>query len=241
MKTFSVILISAFIASSVSAQNFEITHELEPADVSGTIVYYSNLSADTTLTTYFSLINHSGNTQEVTVKRLKLDVPSSWQDGLSLYPVPDPDFQGTCYAASTMNTNPWTTLSSCTVANNEMARLAIDYFSLQEIGDGVYRYYFMNGQTPLDSVDVYLSRVLSTNELSDEYITVYPNPSKTIIHFDGATITTASIFDLNGKCVMNAWSVNNNELSIAGLTDGMYQIVIETALGIQTKKLVVHQ
>lgn len=239
MKTFSVILISAFIASSVSAQNFEITHELNPADISGTTIYYSNLSPDTTLSTYFSLINHSGDTQEVTVKRLKLDVPATWQDAIGWQPDPDPDFQGIHYPPNAAN--PWTTIGSVVLPDNGVAKLTVDYFQLQETGDGVYRYYFMNDQTPLDSVDVYLSRVLSTNELSDEYITVYPNPSKTVIHFDGATITAASIFDLNGKCVMNASSVNNNELSIATLNDGMYQIVIETALGIQTQKLVVRR
>lgn len=237
MKIVSVILISAFIASSVSAQNFEITHELNPADVSGTTIYYSNLSADTTLATDFSLFNHSGSTLEVTVKRLKLDVPASWLDAMGFQPMPDPDFQGVHYPPNTMN--PWTTLWSCTIPDNGVALLTIDYLQLQEIGDGVYRYYFMNGQTPLDSVDVYLSRVLSTNELSDEYITVYPNPSKTVIHFDGAAITAARIFDLNGKCVMDASNVYNNELSIAALNDGMYQIVIETTHGIQTQKLVV--
>lgn len=241
MKTFSIILICVLISSLVSAQSFEITHELDPADVSGTTVYYSNLSPGANFTTYFSLTNHSGDTQVVTVQRMKLDAPSSWQDALGFQPFPDPNFQGIHYAPNMMAANPWTTPLSCTIANNEVVMITVDYFLSQEAGDGVYRYYFMNGQTPLDSVDVSLSMVLSTNELSAESITMYPNPGKTIIHFDGAIIATAKIFDLNGKCVIDASNVNNNELSIANLSDGMYQIVLETEFGIRTQRLVVQK
>ncbi|MBI3238752.1 MAG: hypothetical protein HYZ43_07950 [Flavobacteriia bacterium] len=59
MKLFSAFLVSLLVTPAVSAQNFEITHELDQTDVSGTIIYYSNLSPDTNLTTSFSLINHS--------------------------------------------------------------------------------------------------------------------------------------------------------------------------------------
>src|SRR3989338_9208522 len=199
MKIVSASLISIFLVSFVSAQSFDITHGLDPADVSGTTIYYSNLSPDTTLSTYFSLINHSCDTQEVTVKRLKLDVPATWMDAIGWQPDPDPDFQGIHYPPNAAN--PWTTIGSVVLPDNGVAKLTVDYFQLQETGDGVYRYYFMNDQTPLDSVDVYLSRVLSTNELSTESITVYPNPSKAAIQFSGAQITAAYIFDLNGKCV----------------------------------------
>ncbi|MES2557939.1 MAG: T9SS type A sorting domain-containing protein [Bacteroidota bacterium] len=237
MKTVSAILISTFITSFVSAQSFDITHGLDPADVSGTTIYYSNLSPDTNLTTYFSLINHSGDTQVVTVKRLKLDVPATWQDAIGWQPFPDPDFQGIHYPPNAAN--PWTTLGSVTLPDNGTAMLTVDYFLTQEIGDGVYRYYFMNDQTPLDSVDVYLSMVLSTNELPTESILLYPNPAKTTVQFSKAPITAARIFDLNGKCIINDPEINNNQLSIAQLSDGIYQIVLETEHGIQSQKLVV--
>ncbi|MBI3238751.1 MAG: T9SS type A sorting domain-containing protein, partial [Flavobacteriia bacterium] len=161
-----------------------------------------------------------------------MDVPASWIDNVSLEPIPDPDFQQACYPPSELN--PWTTPASCTIHNNEVAKMTVTYNLSQESGDGVYRYYFMNGAVILDFVDVSLSMVLSTNELSDDNIVMYPNPSKTVACFKGATVQKAQIFDLNGKCVIDARMVNNNEISIASLTDGIYQIVLETEHGIQT-------
>jgi hypothetical protein len=239
MKLFSAFLISLLVTPLVSAQNFEITHELGQTDVSATIIYYSNLTPDTILTTSFSLINLSGSTQEISVQRLKMDVPASWTDNVSLQPIPDPTFQQACYAPSELN--PWTTPASCTIHNNEVAKMTVTYNLLQESGDGVYRYYFMNGPTILDFVDVSLSMLLSTTELSTEHIVMYPNPSKTVVCFNGATVQKAQIVDLNGKCVIDAEVVTDNEIAIASLTDGIYQIVLETEHGIQTQKLVVNK
>ncbi|MDH4474802.1 MAG: T9SS type A sorting domain-containing protein [Fluviicola sp.] len=239
MKIISAFLISLLVTPVVSAQNFEITHELDQIDVSATIIYYSNLSPNTNLTTYFSLINHSGSTQEISVQRLKMDVPASWIDNVSLEPIPDPTFQQACYPPSELN--PWTTPASCTIQNNEVAKMTVTYNLSQESGDGVYRYYFMNGPVILDSVDVSLSMVLSTTELTTETIFMYPNPAKTHVYFSGASIQKAQVFDLNGKCVIDVEKVTNNEIAIASLTDGMYQIVLETDQGIQTQNLVVHK
>ena len=239
MKIIFTFLISLLVAPAVSAQSFEITHELDQTDVSATIIYYSNLSPETVLTTYFSLINHSGSTQEISVKRLKMDVPATWIDNVSLEPIPDPSFQQACYAPSDLN--PWTTPASCTVHNNEVAKMTVSYNLLQESGDGVYRYYFMNGPVILDSVDVSLSMVLSTTELTSETISMYPNPAKTHVYFNGASIQKAQVFDCNGKCVVEVEKVTNNEIAIASLTDGIYQIVLETEHGIQIQNIVVHK
>lgn len=239
MKTISAFLISLLVTSVVSAQNFEITHELDQTDVSGTIVYYSDLSPNTTLTTYFSLINLSGSTQEISVQRLKMDVPASWIDNVSLQPIPDPSFQQACYPPSELN--PWTTPASCTIHNNEVAKLVVSYNLTQESGDGVYRYYFMNGPEILDSVDIALSMVLSTNDLTTETISMYPNPATSAIHFNGATVAGARIFDMAGKLVVDTPTLMNNEVSVAALANGMYQVVIETAQGVQTQKLVIRK
>jgi hypothetical protein len=238
MKIIAAFLISLLLTPVVSAQSFEITHELDQSDVSSSIIYYSELSPDTVLTTYFTLMNHSGSTQEISVQRLKTDVPASWIDNVSLEPIPDPNFQQACYPPSDLN--PWTTPASCTVHHNEAAKMTVSYNLSQESGDGVYRYYFMNGPTILDFVDVSLSMVLSTAELSSEHLIIHPNPAKTNVHFSGVAVQKAQVYDLNGTCVIDAETVTNNAIAIASLTDGIYQIVLETEHGIQTRKLVVH-
>jgi hypothetical protein len=70
---------------------------------------------------------------------------------------------------------------------------------------------------------------------------MYPNPATTAIRFNGATVVAARIFDMAGKQVVDATSVINNEVSVAALANGMYQVVIETAQGIQTQKLVIRK
>ncbi len=239
MKIISAFLISLLVTPVVSAQNFEIKHELDQTNVSASTVYYSNLSPETVLTTYFTLINHSGSTQEISVQRLKTDVPDSWIDNVSLEPIPDPTFQQACYPPSEQN--PWTTPASCTIYNNEVAKMIVSYNLSQEPEDGVYRYYFMNGPVILDFVDVSLSMVLSTTQLTTEAISMYPNPATSDIRFSGATVVAARIFDMTGKRVVDASTVINNQLSIASLDNGMYQVVLETAQGIQTQKLVVRK
>lgn len=239
MKTISSFLISAFSLSIVLAQNFEITHELEPTDVSGTTIYYSNLTLDTIISTNFSLINHSGTTQEVTVKRFIIGAPNEWTDHLSLEPIPDPTFQSSCYPPNEFN--PWTTPFSCTVHNNEMAKLSINIQLLQTIGEGTYRYYFMNGSIVLDSVDVSLSMVLSTESLLTQKSIIFPNPSKNKIYFSGNPIYNVRIYDLNGKVVFESSTIEDNAISIASLENGTYSIVLTTAIGIHSEKLVIHK
>lgn len=239
MKTLLVTLTCFFLIGIISAQNFEITHELGSTDVSGTTIYYSNISSDTSMSTSFSLMNHSGSTQEISVKRLILSAPDSWVDFLSLEPIPDPNVEAACYSPSELN--PWTTLLGCTVYNNEIAKLSVTYSLFQTPGSGTYRYYFMNGEVVLDSIDVVLSTILSTEQLTNQKSVIYPNPTENNIHFSGSLVFTARIVDLNGKLVFDEPTVQNNEISITFIPAGTYEIILETSEGFKTQKLVIRK
>ncbi len=109
-----------------------------------------------------------------------------------------------------------------------------------EIENTAYIYFDFNPAI-ITNTTYNINSVLATNELSTETITMYPNPATTDIRFNGATVVAAHVFDMAGKLVIDASSVINNELSVASLDNGMYHVVIETAQGVQTQKLVVRK
>jgi uncharacterized repeat protein (TIGR01451 family) len=86
-----------------------------------------------------------------------------------------------------------------------------------------------------------INQTLSVDEPTMETISLFPNPATSTVRFNGATVNTAMVYDLAGKLLMDATAVNNNELSVAELANGVYQVVIVTANGIQTQKLVIRK
>jgi len=109
-----------------------------------------------------------------------------------------------------------------------------------EIENTAYIYFDFNPAI-VTNTTYNINSVLATSELTTEAISMYPNPATTAIRFNGATVVAARIFDMAGKQVVDANSVINNEVSVATLANGMYQVVIETAQGIQTQKLVIRK
>jgi fimbrial isopeptide formation D2 family protein len=84
-----------------------------------------------------------------------------------------------------------------------------------------------------------VNQALSVGEQAMEMISMFPNPATSTVRFNGATVNTAMVYDAAGKLLINATSLNNNELSVAMLANGIYQVVIVTANGAQTQKLVI--
>jgi uncharacterized repeat protein (TIGR01451 family) len=109
-----------------------------------------------------------------------------------------------------------------------------------EIENTAYIYFDFNPAI-ITNTAYNINAVLATKELTTETISMYPNPATSAIRFNGATVVGARIFDMAGKLVVDASTVINNEVSVAALANGIYQVVIETAQGLQTKKLVVRK
>ena len=109
-----------------------------------------------------------------------------------------------------------------------------------EIENTAYIYFDFNPAI-ITNTTYNINAALATSELSTETISMYPNPANADIRFSGATVVAARIFDMAGKLVVDASTVINNQLSIASLDNGMYHVVIETAQGVQTQKLVVRK
>lgn len=84
-----------------------------------------------------------------------------------------------------------------------------------------------------------VNTTLSLGDIAGETISMYPNPATDAIRFNGAAVQSAKVYDLAGKLILDAAAVYNNELSVAGLSNGVYQVQIATAKGVHTQKLVV--
>lgn len=90
-----------------------------------------------------------------------------------------------------------------------------------------------------DEIEV-LSNPLSTNDLSKDAISTYPNPTKDVINFasnEGLVINSVEVRDINGRTVKTA-KVSNNSISVADLASGVYTMTISTEKGSTVKKFI---
>lgn len=79
-----------------------------------------------------------------------------------------------------------------------------------------------------------------TDETAGELI-LYPNPAKEYISWnsmENATSFSVLIFDMKGQCVLNK-KENGNSVSLNGLSDGMYSIVVQPNTGKSMKGMFV--
>jgi uncharacterized repeat protein (TIGR01451 family) len=86
-----------------------------------------------------------------------------------------------------------------------------------------------------------INHVLGLNEQVVKPVFLSPNPATTTVRCNGALALSAQVYDLAGKLVIDAYNMNNNEFSVAGLANGVYQVVIVTVDGVQTEKLVINR
>jgi fimbrial isopeptide formation D2 family protein len=86
-----------------------------------------------------------------------------------------------------------------------------------------------------------INQSLGMDEPGMETISMFPNPANDLIRFNGAAVDAVQIYDMAGKQLLSTSAVVNNELSVASLANGIYQIVISTPNGVQTQKLAIRK
>jgi len=69
--------------------------------------------------------------------------------------------------------------------------------------------------------------------------TVYPNPADRELHVQSTEDGMLQIFNLSGKAMSDAISINedNQLIDISYLQPGIYQIVLQTSLKTESRKL----
>jgi hypothetical protein len=91
--------------------------------------------------------------------------------------------------------------------------------------------------TTCEKVDLYN---LSNEDFNPIEFSIYPNPTANLLYIESENleIKKLSIFDFNGKQVIQTQFIVNQSISVNHLSEGMYLLKIETEKGTVTKKFV---
>lgn len=82
--------------------------------------------------------------------------------------------------------------------------------------------------------------VMGVNDFDSSAVTIYPNPAKDIIYFNSSLkIQSASVYNMDGKIIMNNLKVHNQNADISSLPSGVYifRVLLENGQ-IETFKLI---
>lgn len=73
--------------------------------------------------------------------------------------------------------------------------------------------------------------------LNEQSVILYPNPAENVLYLSGVENANVSIFDLNGRNVLNQSNVSN-QIDVSTLPKGMYSVKIESGNESITRKLI---
>lgn len=76
---------------------------------------------------------------------------------------------------------------------------------------------------------------LSTESFSDDYIVLYPNPTKDVLRVKGNTIENIEIYNVSGVLLK---TTNKKEIDLGSYARGVYFIKVKNAKGSVTKKVI---
>lgn len=235
---------------SLSWGQYEVYHESScgavnagSVDISGGVHEEHNVLAGSQLTVKLYLKNMSGSTKMISIKRDRLDVPVEWHEQNCWGPCYDPDFQGLCY--NYQAANPWTS-PAVTVMNDSTAELKPIFDINATAGGGLYRYYFLEGATLLDSVDIHINPTLDVTEpepLPAIGMTAYPNPVSSTLVVNTVGISgeySVRVTDVLGKVVYTDEAGAIKKIDVSNFKNGVYLVTVaEKGEVIQTRRVVV--
>lgn len=217
-------------------------------DMSGEVITINNVvptpdpGTPTVVNFYFK--NLSASDQAIAIKRVRLNAPSEWRDGLCWANVcqNEPGFEGGCYTYQMMPTNPWTS-PTVTVEPDSLAELKCDVNVIDVEGGGLYRYYFMDGNTELDSVDLHINATAALDEQPEIGMSLFPNPANGQLTINTTGLTgnyTIRIADVLGKVVYTDEAGPVKKIDTGDFKNGVYLIsVLEKGNVLQTRRVVV--
>jgi hypothetical protein len=231
MKKINTILFTLFLVTSYA--QVTITYDTQTEDLSGqtyTMVAPNHQAFDVP----FHINNETGLTKQWRVTRYQLNVPTGWSDYLCWGHGTDP-FGGTCFSSAQMNANPWTSSASQSlqfdVNDGEFAKLkatidADDWTS----GTAHYRYYIVEGNTNIDSVDLVIQFTASVAPIKEPIsVSIVPNPATDFIQISMNGIESASfkMVDALGSTIIKETINSNKKINTSDYKSGLYFIVFD--------------
>ena len=79
--------------------------------------------------------------------------------------------------------------------------------------------------------------ILGLDHLSSMNYSMYPNPAKSFIQFEGINPLRVDVYNLAGELVQSELNLVNNSIDISKLANGFYQLILTTEDGLSTNKL----
>lgn len=179
--------------------------------------------------------NHSGSIgDEWVVSRYRINEIATWSDYLCWGHETDAS-GGTCYSASLMPTNPWTTPIAVGVDDGEAGVIAA-HITPDPTAPGTvtYRYYIsIDGQqTYMDSVDIEVSFSLELEDVAPSLtVGVSPNPASDNITINANGVESANIkmVDVLGNVVLKETMGSSKTVDVSKFRNGIYFIVVDAA------------
>ncbi|MBI2258525.1 MAG: T9SS type A sorting domain-containing protein [Flavobacteriia bacterium] len=244
----------SFTLFGYNSLNAQITINIknQTSDISGLTHSITNASG---LDEIIDLVihNNTGNQHTWKVTRWQYEstspnVATEWSDYLCWGHETDAT-GGTCFGASQMNSNPWTSPSTTNVLveNGEAAALAV-HINPHDVNHATtkYRYYIVDATNNdrVDSVDIMVSTNLSgVKEIKavNKGINILPNPSDNFIHLTLGQGGEADlkITDVLGKVVYEGNMNTSEKIEVNSFKNGVYLATIQQKGSLFTKRFVV--
>jgi hypothetical protein len=234
MKKIVTILVLGFITTSAFGQDgIDIYVTGNATEISGDTLVYNQTNGDA-FDVSLDIKNHTGQSHDWRITRSRLNVPAGYVDFLCWGHATDP-FGGTCYGASNMQGNLWTSPANdaFTIADGEYGKFKAN-INLDETinGQGHYRYYVSDdGINYTDSIDVVVKfNAASIKSMKEEIsVSIVPNPATDYIHISMTGIESASVkmVDAFGSTVFKETIGASKKLNVSDFNSGIYFLMFD--------------
>ena len=79
---------------------------------------------------------------------------------------------------------------------------------------------------------------LDIEEIDESNIDIYPNPASDVVYVNLTEPFNVTIYNYQGQLVKNVY-VDNAQVNVSGLSDGIYFMLIRTENNVAVKKIIV--
>ncbi len=239
-----ILTLGLIFSASIAMSQISIVHSGETEELNGS-VYTKMASGTVDQEIDLHVMNNYATDKYLKITRTRLNVPEAdWSDYICWGEIGDA-FGGTCYLASA--NNPWTTPGSGKlIAAGEGGLLAVHIDPSDLVnGTGQYRYYVVENDVKLDSIDVTVTTTTASvkeTKSTNVVLSSFPNPASemlTVSLQNANTEGTLRITDVLGKVVYEEKIIGTKKIDVEDFKNGVYLLNLTSSGTKTTKRIVV--
>ena len=124
---------------------------------------------------------------------------------------------------------------------NHLAEQSETTFTERLTANGVYTYSVMakkNASVSQPTTITVIVDELDIEEIDESNIDIYPNPASDVVYVNLTEPFNVTIYNYQGQLVKNVY-VDNAQVNVSGLSDGIYFMLIKTENNVAVKKIIV--